>query len=116
MKFANGVEAWLKPTDFKNDQVLFTLYALGGASLAGEDDYLQAAFATHYVGLSGRGGLKPHDLEKMLAGKIASASSVHLASRPQAIRARRAPADLETALQLLYQVFRRRVTTPTRSR
>src|SRR5262245_49726399 len=33
VKFANGVEAWLKPTDFKNDQVLFTLYAQGGASL-----------------------------------------------------------------------------------
>ena len=34
VRFANGVEAWLKPTDFKNDQVMFTMYALGGASLA----------------------------------------------------------------------------------
>ena len=34
VRFANGVEAWLKPTDFKNDQVLFTMYAPGGASLA----------------------------------------------------------------------------------
>ena len=25
VRFANGVEAWLKPTDFKNDQVLFSL-------------------------------------------------------------------------------------------
>ncbi len=25
VRFANGVEAWLKPTDFKNDQVLFDL-------------------------------------------------------------------------------------------
>jgi hypothetical protein len=29
VRFSNGVEAWLKPTDFKNDQVLFTLNALG---------------------------------------------------------------------------------------
>src|SRR6185369_7146722 len=42
VKFANGVEAWLKPTDFKNDQVMFTLEALGGSSLAPEADYLQA--------------------------------------------------------------------------
>ena len=34
VRFANGVEAWLKPTDFKNDQVLFSLVAQGGASLA----------------------------------------------------------------------------------
>ena len=34
VRFANGVEAWLKPTDFKNDQVLFSLNAQGGASLA----------------------------------------------------------------------------------
>ena len=27
VRFANGVEAWLKPTDFKNDQILFTLNA-----------------------------------------------------------------------------------------
>ncbi len=33
VKFANGVEAWLKPTTFKNDQVLFTLTSQGGASL-----------------------------------------------------------------------------------
>ena len=30
VRFANGVEAWLKPTDFKNDQVVFTLQAKGG--------------------------------------------------------------------------------------
>src|SRR5262249_28086119 len=34
VKFANGAEAWLKPTDFKNDQILFTLNAPGGSSLA----------------------------------------------------------------------------------
>ena len=32
MRFANGVEAWLKPTDFKNDQILFTMYARGGTA------------------------------------------------------------------------------------
>ena len=28
---SNGVEVWMKPTDFKNDQVLFSAYALGGS-------------------------------------------------------------------------------------
>ena len=42
LRFANGVEAWLKPTDFKNDQVVFTMYALGGTSLAAPEDFLEA--------------------------------------------------------------------------
>ena len=33
---SNGVEVWMKPTDFKNDQVLFSAYALGG-SVAGAE-------------------------------------------------------------------------------
>ena len=104
VKFANGVEAWLKPTDFKNDQVLFTMYAQGGASLASCDDFLQARFATQYVGLSGVGGIKALDLDKLLAGKLASASPF-IPESTHGIQGSAAPADLETALQLLYQEF-----------
>src|SRR5204863_3888334 len=74
VRFANGVEAWLKPTDFKNDQVLFDMEAPGGASLAACQDLPEAQLSTSYVSLSGVGGLKALDLQKMLAGKLASAS------------------------------------------
>ena len=30
LTLSNGVEVWLKPTDFKADQVVFTGYAYGG--------------------------------------------------------------------------------------
>jgi zinc protease len=104
VRFANGLEAWLKPTDFKNDQVLFTMYSRGGLSLAGCDDYLQARFAPQYVDLSGAGGFKAIELEKMLAGKLASASPF-ISSSTHGISGSAAPADLETALQLAYQMF-----------
>jgi zinc protease len=104
VKFSNGVEAWLKPTDFKNDQILFTMYAKGGASLASREDYLQASFATNYVGLSGVGGIKALDLDKMLAGKLASASPF-ISTATHGISGSAGPADLETALQLLYVTF-----------
>jgi zinc protease len=104
VKFANGVEAWLKPTTFKNDQVLYTLTAQGGASLATPENFEEAALATNYVRSSGVGGLKALDLEKMLAGKIAGASPfISLSSH--GISGNAAPADLETGLQLLYQDF-----------
>lgn len=104
VKFSNGVEVWLKPTDFKNDQVLYTLYAPGGSSLASQDEYLQARFATQYVGLSGLGPIRAVELDKLLAGKRASASAFIRAST-QGVSGQAAPADLETGLQLLYQWF-----------
>src|SRR5262249_18686677 len=72
--FANGVEAWLKPTDFKNDQVLFSLTASGGSSLAPPEKFFEAQLATAQVSLSGAGGHSAVELQKLLAGKIASAS------------------------------------------
>ena len=103
VRFANGVEAWLKPTDFKNDQVLFTMYALGGASLAAPADFVEASLATSYIELSGAGGLKTLDLDKLLAGKLASASPF-ISLSTHGLSGSAAPADLETALQLLHQV------------
>jgi zinc protease len=104
VKLANGVEAWLKPTTFKNDQIMFTLTAQGGASLASPENFEEAALATNYVRTSGVGGLKALDLEKLLAGKSASASPF-IALSSHGISGNATPADLETGLQLLYQDF-----------
>jgi len=104
VRFANGVEAWLKPTDFKNDQILFDLAAPGGVSSAACADLPEAQLSTSYVGLAGVGGLKALDLQRMLAGKLASASA-YVALSTHGISGSAPPAQLETALQLLYQSF-----------
>ena len=102
--FANGIDAWLKPTDFKNDQVVFTMSASGGSSLAPPADFVEATLADDYVALSGVGGLNATELQRTLAGKLASARPfIGLSS--QGISGSAAPAELETALQLLYQEF-----------
>ena len=104
VRFANGVEAWLKPTDFKNDQVLFSLNAPGGASLAPPSDYPEASLAVALVSAAGAGGLKALDLQKVLTGKLVSARpNIGLSSH--GVSGSAAPAQLETALQLLYQEF-----------
>jgi zinc protease len=100
VRFRNGVEAWLKPTDFKNDQVLFSLTASGGSSLTEPDKFVEAQFATAFASLSGAGGHRAVDLEKLLAGKLAfAAASIGLSSH--GISGSSSPAHLETALQLL---------------
>jgi zinc protease len=104
VRFKNGVEAWLKPTDFKNDQVLFTMEALGGVSLAPQTDYVEASLSDSYVGRSGVGGFKAADLTKLLAGKIAGASPF-MSLSTHGVSGSAAPADLEIALQLLHEEF-----------
>src|SRR5262249_3696798 len=100
VKFSNGVEAWLKPTDFKNDQILFTLNAQGGTSLAPQDDYVEATLATALVSASGAGGLKATDLQKVLTGKLVVARP-YIALSSHGVSGSAPPAQLETALQLL---------------
>jgi zinc protease len=100
VRLSNGVEAWLKPTDFKNDQVLFALTASGGSSLAAPDKYVEAQLATGLVELSGAGGHRAVDLPKLTAGKIASASPF-IALSSHGIQGSSTPANVETALQLL---------------
>ena len=104
LTLSNGVEAWLKPTDFKNDQVVFTAYAKGGTSLASPAEYRDASLGPTLVGLSGVGGLTPVDLDKLLAGKTAGAAPF-MGSATHGISGAAAPTDLETAMQLLYLNF-----------
>jgi zinc protease len=109
LTLSNGVEVWLKPTDFRNDQIIFTSYARGGLSLALSTDYNNASLATSLVSLAGVGGFTPTDLGKLLAGKIANASP-SVSSTTQGIGGSSTPRDLETALQLVYLEF----TAPNR--
>ena len=109
LTLSNGVEVWLKPTDFRNDQVVFTSYARGGLSLAPPADYMNASLAPALVSLGGVGGLTPIDMGKLLAGKIANASAA-VSSATHGISGSSTPRDLETALQLAYLQF----TAPNR--
>ncbi|HXG90128.1 MAG TPA: insulinase family protein [Vicinamibacterales bacterium] len=104
MTLSNGVEVWLKPTDFKNDQVIISAYAKGGASLASEADFQEASLATSLVGIGGLGGLSPVDLSKLLAGKIAQASP-SIGTYTHGINGAASPRDLETAFKLNYLAF-----------
>ncbi len=104
LTLANGVEVWLKPTDFRNDQVTFTAYSRGGASLASEAEYLDASLSASLVSIAGVGGFSPIDLDKVLAGRIANASA-YVSTYTHGISGGSTPRDLETALQLVYLHF-----------
>jgi len=109
LTFSNGVEAWLKPTDFRADQVVFSSYAKGGISTAPQDQYFNASLSSSLVGIGGVGGLTPVDLGKLLAGKLGGASA-YISTYTHGVTGSATPKDLETALQLAYLHF----TAPNR--
>src|SRR5687768_6050776 len=111
LTLSNGVEVWLKPTEFKNDQILFSAYAPGGLSLASEAEFKSASLATSMVGVGGLGGLNPVDLSKLLSGKIANAQPT-IGEYTHGVSGSATPKDLETALQLNYLVHTAPNMTP----
>jgi len=42
---SNGSKVVLKPTDFKNDEVMFNAYSPGGTSVVSDKEYVSAASA-----------------------------------------------------------------------
>ena len=104
LKLSNGVTVVLKQTDLKKDQVLLSGEGYGGSSLYGEKDYANLKMFNDVVEASGLGNFSHTELEKALAGKIASASLSMSANRVN-ISGSSTPKDVETMLQLTYLYF-----------
>ncbi len=101
---SNGVRLLLKPTDFKNDQVLFSAYSPGGTSLYPDEDYIAGATADAIVAQSGVGSFDRIELRKKLAGKAVQVSP-SIGSLNEGISGSASPKDLETMLQLIHLYF-----------
>jgi zinc protease len=98
---SNGARVVLKPTDFKNDEILFSAFSNGGTSLVPDSDYISAAFATAIIGQSGIGEFDAISLQKELSGKIVNLSP-SISQLAEGFGGSASPQDLETMFQLAY--------------
>jgi len=101
---SNGARVLLKPTDFKDDEILFRAISPGGLSLVSDADYISAGVASTLVGTSGLGEHDATTLQKALAGKAARLSTA-MDDLSEGLAGAASPADLETMLQLAYLHF-----------
>ena len=101
---ANGVEVLLKPTDFKNDEVLLSAYSPGGHSLVADEDYVSAVQAAGIVGEMGLGGFDQVELGKKLTGKVVGVAP-YIGEISEGLSGGASPQDLETLFQLIYLHF-----------
>ena len=103
-RLSNGVRVVLKPTMFKQDEILFRAVSPGGTSLASDRDFIPAATATAVIAQGGLGGLSLVDLEKALAGTTAFVRT-DIGETDEGLAGGATRADLETMFQLVYLTF-----------
>lgn len=101
---SNGAKVVIKPTDFKNDEILFEAFSFGGSSLAKDEDFISASYAANVFNQSGISDFDQNQLEKALAGKKVSLYT-NIGALEQKLNGNSSPDDLETLMQLIYLKF-----------
>lgn len=101
---ANGVKVIVKPTEFKEDEILLSAYSPGGYSLVEDQDVPSAQLVSTIVGMSGVGKHSSVDLEKMLAGKMVSVNP-YIGEFEEGFNGSCSPVDLEEMFQLIHLYF-----------
>lgn len=104
LTLGNGVTVILKPTDYKNDQVILTASRLGGIYNYGAADRVNAEYAASIVAQMGISGFSPIDLRKVLAGKNASVTP-RISTISESMSGQSSATDVETMFQLVYLYF-----------
>jgi len=103
-KLANGARVILKPTDFKEDEIVFQTLSHGGTSLAGDEDFIPARTASQVISSGGVGEFSAVDLRKKLTGKIVSIRPF-ISDWEEGLIGSASPKDLETMFQLIHLYF-----------
>lgn len=104
IKLANGATVVLKPTNFKNDEILFRAFSKGGHSLVKDADYYSAINAANIVVQSGVGNFSAIDLGNMLKGKNTSLTPT-IGTYSEGMSGNTIPKETETLLQLIHLYF-----------
>jgi zinc protease len=103
-RLSNGATVVLKPTDFKNDQMLMTAYSPGGTSTVPDKAYVSAQFAASIVVNSGVGEFSRVQLQKKLSGKNVQLGP-YIGELVEGFSGNCSPEDAQTLFQLMHLYF-----------
>jgi zinc protease len=98
---SNGAKVFVKKTDFKEDEILFTASSKGGTSLVDDKDAINIKAINDVIGVGGVGNFSATDLPKMLAGKKAKVAA-DIDNKSEGLNGQCSPKDLEAMMQLTY--------------
>ncbi len=100
----NGAKVVYKPTEFKEDEVLFSAWSPGGTSLYNQEDAISADFAATIMSMSGIANFDNITLQKMLADEVFSLSP-YVSELREGFSGNSTVEDLEVMLQMVYLYF-----------
>ena len=101
---SNGITVYLKKTDYKNDEILFSASSKGGKSLYPAKDLASADFAADIIDRGGIAGLDYNSLLKKMKGKNVGVSpDINLLT--EGFSGSSSPKDLEFFFQYLNAFF-----------
>jgi zinc protease len=103
-RLSNGVRVLLKPTDFREDEILMVARSPGGTSLFDDEDHVAALTASAVVQVGGVGELSATELRKRLAGTMAGVGA-EIAEQHEGLSGAASSRDLETLMQLVHLKF-----------
>lgn len=101
---SNGAKVVVKPTDFKENEVLFAARAIGGTSEYGPEYDVDLRYLPYAMSQSGLGSYTSTDLQKYLSGKQASVD-ISLDSYVRDVTGSAVTKDLPTLMELIYMTF-----------
>lgn len=104
LKLSNGATVVLKPTDFKNDEILFLANSPGGSSVYDDKENLTCSIAGAFVSQAGIGKFSLPDLNKYLTGKVAMVSPF-ISAYFEGMNGKSSVKDIETLFKLNYLYF-----------
>lgn len=97
---SNGISVTLKPTNFKDDEILMDAWRLGGYHNYGLSDKENAKNAALLINQMGVKDLSPSDLKKVLSGKSLSVMP-YINPYEDGIQGSTSKKDIETFFQLI---------------
>lgn len=104
LTLSNGAKVTYKKTDFKNDEILLEAISFGGTNMYSNEEIKKTQFANNGLTEAGFSGLTQNDIDKFMAGKIASVTP-YISNVTEGFRGNTTPKDLEYAFQMLHAYF-----------
>ena len=98
---ANGVRVLLKPTAFREEEILFSASSPGGSSLVSDDDYPEADFIDSIVSQSAVGEVSYAALQRLLADKSVAVAP-YIGELEEGFNGHSGQEYIETLFQLVY--------------
>jgi len=104
LSLSNGITITLKPTSFKNDEIMMDAWRWGGWQRFPLENKDNAKYAAQVISVMGVKDMSPTDLQKFLSGKTVDVLP-YLNDHEEGIQGSSSVKDFETFLQLVNLYF-----------